>query len=413
MPFPLIVAALGSFFGGVGLGSTIFGSKQNLTLEEKANRRYEQLQKDTSDSKKGIEDVQKLLSEFAVQLESARKEVQDARKEAQDARGEQKSIQRSLTELIDHLKNAGEAQDARAGQPKATNASDALREKIDDLVDQMNKLEKELKKDKGQEWQLVEKNLVREKKRKNGDRPTDHVTEEEFKAKKAEYQYDSNLFHIAVAGNSGSGKTSLINAFRGLTDSAEGAAVTDVVECTQKVERYPGHNPFVWFDIPGAGTRNIPAMQYFNQQGLYIFDCIIVLVDIRFTESDIWILEQCKLVKPEIPTFIVRSKSDQHIMNTYNGRIEDSELELGSASKAEIRARCKAEYVAKTKESVRKNLQIAGLDEAQRVYMVSRNVVRTLQKGEQPKQSALLLDEKELIYDIIAKGSLRRAEGLN
>jgi GTP-binding protein EngB required for normal cell division len=288
-----------------------------------------------------------------------------------------------------------------------------LQEKIDELDNRKDELEEELKKEKDQHLQLVEKNSVTETKWRNGDRPTDHVTEEEFQAKKAEYQYDSNLFHIAVTGNSGSGKSSLINAFRALTDGTEGAAATDVVECTQKAERYPGHKPFVWFDIPGAGPMNIPAMQYFNQQGLYIFDCIIVLIDIRFTQSDIWILEQCKLVKPEIPTFIVRSKSDQHIMNTYNSRVEASGMELGRAAKAEIQANCKAEYVAKTKGSVSKNLRSAGLDETQRVYMVSSNVVRALQKGEQPKKSALVLDEKELIYDIVAKGSLRRSGGLN
>jgi GTP-binding protein EngB required for normal cell division len=409
MPFPLIFAALVTFASGVGLGSLL--KKENPAMREMANRYREdavRLQKETSESQKKLGNIQNSLSELTKKLDSAEKEVQDAREE-------RKTMQRSLTELTDALKHAEkEALDARTEQQKAANTSEAMREKIDGLVSQLNAIEEELKKVQHREQQLVEKNSATEKKWRNGDRPTDHVTEEEFQAKKAEYQYDSSLFHIAVAGNSGSGKSSLINAFRGLIDGAEGAAATDVVECTQKVERYPGHNPFVWFDIPGAGTRNIPAMQYFNQQGLYIFDCIIVLIDTRFTESDIWILQQCKLVKPEIPTFIVRSKSDQHITNTYNSRIQvdDEEQELDSAAKAQIRANCKAEYITKTKETVRKNLEKVGLDEKQRVYMVSRNVVRTLQKGEQPKKSTLVLDEKELIYDIVAKGSLRRG-GLN
>ncbi|KAF8248482.1 hypothetical protein K440DRAFT_642522 [Wilcoxina mikolae CBS 423.85] len=70
---------------------------------------------------------------------------------------------------------------------------------------------------------------------------------------------------------------------------------------------------FVWYDIPGAGTLNRPSKGYFNEQGLFIFDGIILVYDIRFTEIDAYILENCQ--RWGIPTLIVRSKADQHIQN--------------------------------------------------------------------------------------------------
>ncbi|KAI6103783.1 hypothetical protein EDD17DRAFT_1608281, partial [Pisolithus thermaeus] len=57
-----------------------------------------------------------------------------------------------------------------------------------------------------------------------------------------------------------------------------------------RISRYPdpnSDNPFVWYDIPGAGTLSQPDWLYFNNQGLYVFDCIIVLFDSRFTQTDI------------------------------------------------------------------------------------------------------------------------------
>ena len=99
--------------------------------------------------------------------------------------------------------------------------------------------------------------------------------------------------HLAICGSSGAGKSSLINAFRGFANHAAGAAPAGVVETTTAINRYPDtraefpHSHFVWFDVPGAGTLNIPGWQYFNNQGLFIFDVIVLVYD---TVSS-WILE--------------------------------------------------------------------------------------------------------------------------
>jgi len=58
-----------------------------------------------------------------------------------------------------------------------------------------------------------------------------------------------------------------------------------IVETTTEITRYPDPRPgmpyelFVWYDIPGAGTADVPSIQYFNEQGLFIFDFIVLVYD--------------------------------------------------------------------------------------------------------------------------------------
>ena len=118
-----------------------------------------------------------------------------------------------------------------------------------------------------------------------GIQPVVWPTDEELLLAKTRIQYDPEKLHFAVCGSSGSGKSSLINAFRGLKNSSPQAAPTGVVETTKVITRYPEprqelpYSRFVWFDCPGAGTLEIPGWQYFNQQGLFVFDIVILVYD--------------------------------------------------------------------------------------------------------------------------------------
>jgi predicted GTPase len=49
----------------------------------------------------------------------------------------------------------------------------------------------------------------------------------------------NNPLNIAVTGRSGSGKSTFVNAFRGIDNTDERAAPTGVVETTMKPEPYP------------------------------------------------------------------------------------------------------------------------------------------------------------------------------
>jgi len=119
-----------------------------------------------------------------------------------------------------------------------------------------------------------------------GIQPEVWPTEEEFQSAKTRIRYDPEKLHLAICGNSGSGKSSLINAFRSLKNIDPGAASTGVNETTISVTRYPDphdqlpRSRIIWFDVPGAGTLKVPGWQYFNEQGLFIFDIIILVYDV-------------------------------------------------------------------------------------------------------------------------------------
>lgn len=234
-----------------------------------------------------------------------------------------------------------------------------------------------------------------ERKLKEGNQPEIWPTAEERESTKRRHQYTEGLFHIAIAGISGSGKSSLINALRGLRNNDQLAAATGVVETTSSITRYPDPNPecaLVWYDVPGAGTLKITEWQYFNAQGLYVFDCIIVVFDNRFTATDIAILKSC--ARFNIPAYIVRSKSNQNIRNValdmgYDSD-EDDDDDLAILQGARSR------YIEDTRQSVMRNLDGAKLP-AQRVYIVCKDALQGVVQG---KGTSQLIDEAELVQDL-------------
>ena len=237
-------------------------------------------------------------------------------------------------------------------------------------------------------------------------------------------EYKEGWFHFAVVGTAGSGKSSLVNALRGLRNNSRNAARTGTSETTMNVTRYADANdrPFVWYDVPGAGTINVPDWKYFVDQGLYVFDAIIVLCGERFTETDIAILRNCSRWK--IPAYIARSKADMHIMNIINDSLrgdgegeEDEEDEepgglfaiFGGGPQAtqrfmEARDRARGQYIKSTREDVKRNLAQAELPE-QRVYIVSKDALVAIVKG---KEHPDLIDEPELYRDLLTEVDKRR-----
>ena len=185
------------------------------------------------------------------------------------------------------------------------------------------------------------------------------------------------------------------------------------METTTTVGRYLGEPPLVLYDIPGAGTLETPGWRYFIEQRLYIFDSIIVLFDNRFTETDIAILKNCRDVNPPIPTFIVRSKSDQQIDNLFKEELNRGDIDdedLSSAERTRRVERCKDELVRLTRANVERNLRQAQLDSTQMVYLVSRDLVEAIARRKEPRKSQkkYTLDEKDLFQDILTRGLSRR-----
>ena len=199
------------------------------------------------------------------EVEEAQKKEQEARREAEKARQNEEAARREADEA--HQK----AVDALRKEEEAVNRAKAMEAQAAEAVH-----EKE---------QLEEKANDALHKLNHGIQPIVWPTAEELASVKARAEYREDRLHFAVCGPSGSGKSSLINALRGLKNGQEGSAKTGVVECTAALQRYPDprknipYSRFVWYDVPGAGTSKIPGWQYFNRQGLFIFDFIILVYD--------------------------------------------------------------------------------------------------------------------------------------
>ncbi|XP_074548384.1 interferon-gamma-inducible GTPase 10-like [Halichoeres trimaculatus] len=119
--------------------------------------------------------------------------------------------------------------------------------------------------------------------------------------------------NIAITGESGSGKSTFVNAIRGVDNKDEEAAPTGSVETTMEVTPYPYPNfpnITVW-DLPGVGTMKFPAAEYLKKVGFERFDFFVIISSDRFRENDVKLAKEIKRMKKKF--YFVRSKIDNNI----------------------------------------------------------------------------------------------------
>ncbi|XP_034004558.1 interferon-inducible GTPase 5-like [Trematomus bernacchii] len=128
-------------------------------------------------------------------------------------------------------------------------------------------------------------------------------------------EQDNIPLNIAITGECGSGKSTFVNAFRGLDkkDKSDAAAPTGVVETTMEVNPYPHPNfPNVTlWDLPGIGTTNVPAAEYLEHVGFERFDFFIIISADRFRENDGKLALEIQKMKKKF--YFVRSKIDHNM----------------------------------------------------------------------------------------------------
>lgn len=240
--------------------------------------------------------------------------------------------------------------------------------------------------------------------------PVFSFTAEEVTAAKTRVQYQDGLIHIAITGVAGSGKSSLVNALRGVHNNHPSAARTGVAETTSAIGRYPDPSPdcpFVWYDIPGAGTIAQTDKEYFINQSLFVFDYVIVLIDNRVTQTDIAILTHCR--KLCIPTYVVRSKADVHIGNIINdmgspndGSDDDDSDQMPYQS---LYVQARGQFITITRDTVQRSLREANLSD-QSVYIVSNKILLMTMRNR--RLSPERIDELKLKKDLFEGGRLGR-----
>ncbi|XP_065430425.1 interferon-inducible GTPase 5-like [Chrysemys picta bellii] len=180
--------------------------------------------------------------------------------------------------------------------------------------------------------------------------------------------------NIAITGESGAGKSSFLNALRGLGDEDEGSAETGVVETTKEPERYQ-HSKYpnvIFWDLPGIGTPDFKPDTYLEQVTFSRYDFFIILASERFRANHAKLAQEIRKMRKKF--YFVRSKVD---LDLYNEKYKKSFNEERTLEK--IRNDCV------------NNLPREGMSSPQ-VFLVSS---REFQKYDSPKLQKKLLKELE------------------
>jgi len=143
--------------------------------------------------------------------------------------------------------------------------------------------------------------------------------------------YGTNLkgtMNIGVVGNSGVGKSLLINRLRNVQPGAAEWAPVGVKETTMLISMYafPNEPRVQLWDFPGAGTPAFPLETYIARMGLRYLDKVIIVTAGRFTETDLKL--RSALDQFGVPYVLVRTKVDIDVWNNKedNGANEQQTL---------------------------------------------------------------------------------------
>uniref|UniRef100_W5LSH0 Immunity-related GTPase family, e4 n=1 Tax=Astyanax mexicanus TaxID=7994 RepID=W5LSH0_ASTMX len=153
---------------------------------------------------------------------------------------------------------------------------------------------------------------------------------------KSQQQID-HLFNvslnIAVTGEAGVGKSTFINAYRGLKDDDEGAAETGVTETTTEPTPYnhPTIPNVVLWDLPGVGTPNFKTKTYVKKIQMDRFDFFIIISSARFKENDLILAKDIQKRKKRF--YFIRSKIDNDIDNEKKKKTFNKEKTLSEIKK--------------------------------------------------------------------------------
>ncbi|KAI5840344.1 interferon-inducible GTPase-domain-containing protein, partial [Morchella snyderi] len=388
-----------AWVGVVGVGVVYLCSgptKQNESL----NKVEENLE---SEERRATEEQER--KKAAEMFEEERKSIEERERELERATSRLALEQDRVRAEVD-----GRMEEEKGRRKTEDETRKRLEEDKQKLAERIRKLEKREK----------EQNEARLEAEKRFGGPLRWPTREEYQETLSRTKYDKSHFHFGIAGRAGSGKSSLINAFRNLGNKDEGAARTGTKETTLETARYPdpGTEPprkwMVWFDVPGAGTKRIPHKDYFIKQGLYVLDLLILAIGDRFEEIDARIIEDCARFK--VPVFIVRSKADMHILNTM--KEHNDECARITDDPALYRT-CREQFVNESQETVSEELERQDLPD-QAVYVVSRDVLRrtysralrrqgTITDGGQ-KEEVGAIHEGHLVKEILAAAVKRRCD---
>ncbi|XP_072011042.1 interferon-inducible GTPase 5-like [Engystomops pustulosus] len=133
------------------------------------------------------------------------------------------------------------------------------------------------------------------------------------KLKESLHEIENAPLNIAITGESGTGKSTFVNAIRGMDDEEEGSAKTGVVETTMEPTPYthPNYpNVTVW-DLPGIGSPNFVAANYLQSVEFSRYDFFVIMSSERFKQNDVDLAKAIQAMDKKF--YFVRSKVDSDL----------------------------------------------------------------------------------------------------
>ncbi|XP_050987512.1 T-cell-specific guanine nucleotide triphosphate-binding protein 2-like [Labeo rohita] len=215
--------------------------------------------------------------------------------------------------------------------------------------------------------------------------------EKTIKVKNKLKELENVTLNIAITGMTGAGKSSFVNALRGLSNDDKNAAPTGSVETTMKPSMY--QHPFmpnvkIW-DLPGIGSPKFRAKKYLKDVNFHMYDFFLIVTSERFKENDIELARAIKKSKKLF--YFIRTKIDNDIHAESHKRNFDEQMLLEN-----IREDCKA------------NLLKIGIP---KIFLVSsfqlekydfQKLINTL-KDELPKHKKFALIQSLPVYSLQAQ----------
>uniref|UniRef100_A0A3B3V1F2 IRG-type G domain-containing protein n=1 Tax=Poecilia latipinna TaxID=48699 RepID=A0A3B3V1F2_9TELE len=136
---------------------------------------------------------------------------------------------------------------------------------------------------------------------------------------------DNIQLNIAITGEPGTGKSTFVNAFRGIHNNDEGAAPTGCENMTTNPTsyRHPDYSKVILWDLPGIGSTMWPADKYVERVELEKFDFFIILSADRFRENDVKLVKEIQ--KMEKKFYFVCSKVNHNLRDEEQSQMDFTE----------------------------------------------------------------------------------------
>ncbi|XP_007663989.2 interferon-inducible GTPase 5-like [Ornithorhynchus anatinus] len=202
---------------------------------------------------------------------------------------------------------------------------------------------------------------------------------------------------VAVTGETGSGKSTFVNAIRGLGDEEPGSAETGVVETTLDPTPYPHPkypNVTIW-DLPGIGTPAFQASRYLERVQFGRYDFFILIASERFTAHHAQLA--CEIQRLGKRFYFIRSKVDVDLAASRQRRPATfSEEGVLNEIRTHCRDRLRAEGVAEPRVFLLSTFELGKYD----FHLLGETLEREL---EGHKRHALLLALPNVSRQILDK----------